>query len=69
YHPSEGKVFNLNGTAAFIWSVCDGDRTLDEMVEIIHEEAPDQSRSVIENDVLDFAEDLLEEGLIENSGD
>lgn len=69
YHPEHGKIFTLNGTAAFIWSVCNGTRKLKEVADILHDEAPDQPRDNIERDVLEFADNLSDEGLLEAGGD
>ena len=33
YEPEAGSTFVLNPTASFIWSLCDGDRTLEEVAE------------------------------------
>lgn len=31
YDPKRDRVHNLNSTAAFIWQLCDGSRTVDEV--------------------------------------
>ena len=33
YEPNAGATYVLNPTAAFIWSLCDGDRTAQEVAE------------------------------------
>lgn len=64
YDPGNQKTYNFNGTGAFVWSLCDGSHSLEEMVEGIHEAAPGTDRETIEQDVADFVRELEEDGLI-----
>lgn len=64
-HPDRQKVYNFNGTAAFIWSLSTGDYTLDEIVEEIHSVDPTVPRDEIEEDVIEFVEDLRDKNLIQ----
>lgn len=63
-HPDRRKVYNFNGTAAFIWSLSTGDFTLDQIVDEIHNADPTVPRDEIEEDVLDFVNELREKDLV-----
>lgn len=65
YQPEEGEVRNLNGTGAFIWSLCNGSRTLGFIADQLIEEAPEADPEQIRQDVLAFARELVDEGLLE----
>lgn len=64
YDPESEKTYNFNGTGAFVWSLCDGDHTLETMVRGIDNVADGTERETIERDVLDFVEELVEDGLL-----
>ncbi|MFB6346090.1 MAG: PqqD family protein [bacterium] len=63
--PDRQKIYNFNGTAAFIWSLSDGSMTLNEIVDEIHRSDPTVPRTEIEDDVLDFVSELQEKELLE----
>lgn len=64
-HPDRQKVYNFNGTAAFIWSLSNGDYTLSDIVDEIHTVDPTVPREEIAEDVLEFVEDLQDKNLIQ----
>lgn len=58
---SEVKVLNLVGSR--IWDLCDGNRTICKIVDIIYNEF-EGKRSNIERDVLNFVDDLEKRGML-----
>jgi coenzyme PQQ biosynthesis protein PqqD len=41
YHPDLAKVVRLNDTAALVWRLCDGVRTVEEIVATLREAYPE----------------------------
>lgn len=68
-HPDRQKVYNFNGTAAFIWSLSTGDFTLDEIVDEIQQTDPTVPRSEVEEDVRRFVKELHKKELIKLESD
>lgn len=64
YHPETGELHNLNGTAAFIWSLCDGTWSLGDLAREIHREATGQDLDRVEDDVLSAAREMADKGLL-----
>lgn len=58
------EVTMLNFEAAFIWSLIDGVRELDDIVDIVHKKFPDTTTSQIKQDVLKIGEKLAAKGFI-----
>jgi Coenzyme PQQ synthesis protein D (PqqD) len=54
----------LNPVGAVIWSLCDGDHTLDEIAALIGERFPDLPLEQIAADVRDLIEQLSEAAVI-----
>lgn len=46
YDPASDHVHYLSDTAAVIWQLCDGRRTVDEIVELLREAYPDSSDKI-----------------------
>lgn len=65
YDPDRGKVVNLNGTGAFVWSLSNGDHTLGEIVDEIERSAPDTDRDRIRSDTESFLQSMIDEGILE----
>jgi hypothetical protein len=57
YHSAQTKALYLNPSAATIWGLCNGQRTLKEIVDLIAESYPD-SRPTVAEDVLMTLESL-----------
>jgi Coenzyme PQQ synthesis protein D (PqqD) len=43
YHPRQTRVVYLNQTAALVWGLCDGNRSVGEIIRVIEESYPDTS--------------------------
>ena len=62
-NPDDGKYYTLNEVGSRAWELCDGDRTIEEMVTVLHEEF-EAPLSVIQADVLELLNDLGRERLV-----
>jgi predicted DNA-binding protein (MmcQ/YjbR family) len=59
YHPEQTKAIYLNPSAAVIWSLCDGRRRAQEIIDLIAESYPDSKPNLTE-EVLATLEELYE---------
>lgn len=64
YHPTLTTAVYLNDTGALIWELCDGDRTVSDIIEAIGRQYP-ESRTQIETDVTTLICQLTERGIAE----
>jgi hypothetical protein len=46
YHPRGDRILQFNQTAAIIWQLCDGSRTVQEISRLLSEAYPDQAAQV-----------------------
>jgi len=46
FHPERGTVLYCNETAALIWQLCDGQRTVEEIVALLVEAYPEAADSI-----------------------
>jgi hypothetical protein len=51
FHPASSKILHSNPSGALIWQLCDGQRTVTEIVALIQEAYPDAGPGEIEADV------------------
>ncbi len=65
-YPERGLA--LNATAASILKLCDGELTVDGMVEKLQVEYVDRSAVELRRDVLEFLEEMARRGLVQVSG-
>ncbi len=63
YHPAQTKAVYLNPSAAVIWSLCDGQRRVGEIVELISESYPEAKPSAVD-DVLATLQHLSAERVL-----
>ena len=64
YRDDEETSFYLNGTAALVWRLCDGQRTGAEIEDLLVAAYPDET--AVATDLHVALEELLERGLIES---
>jgi Coenzyme PQQ synthesis protein D (PqqD) len=62
-NPKNGEYYTLEPVGARVWQLCDGKRTLSEIAAIISQEY-EQSPEVIESDILELAQELIDEELV-----
>jgi coenzyme PQQ biosynthesis protein PqqD len=61
--PADGNYFALDDVSGRIWDLCDGNRTVAQVVETLCAEY-DAPRETVEADVLEFLGEMLTEGLV-----
>ena len=66
-HTGSGDLFDLNVTAAFVWTTCER-RSIQDLVEALREEYPDVSREILEADCRDLIASFEENDLLEDTG-
>lgn len=59
YHPTLTTAVYLNETGALIWELCDGKRTISNIIEVLSEHYP-ESAVQIETDVRNLIAQLIE---------
>ena len=64
YHPTLTTAVYLNETGALIWELCDGERTISDIIEILSQQYP-ESGAQIETDVKDLIAQLIEHNIAE----
>ena len=62
--PETGELKILNETGAFIFKLCDGKHTEDDIVEMVAREFEVDNREKVRGDVRDFLEELKEKNLV-----
>lgn len=61
-----GEYYSLNDVGHRVWQLCDGSRSVDDLVSIICQEFEAPSEAV-KADVLELLADLVAEGLLEKT--
>ncbi len=64
YSPSSTRSVFMNSTASVIWRLCDGEQTVDQIIDLLSEAFPEASES-IKQDVTDSINLFIENGAIE----
>jgi hypothetical protein len=64
YHPAETKIMYCNETAALIWQLCDGQRSVQEIVALLSDAYPQAAESIA-TDVQVALGHFFEHGAIE----
>jgi hypothetical protein len=67
YHPSQTRILYLNQSASLVWSLCDGQRTTDEIISLLSEAYP-EAADEIATDVQATLTLFLDNGSIELVG-
>ena len=63
YHPTKTTTVYMNETASIIWRLCDGDRTVADIVQLIKESYPEAGTGV-EEDVETTLNVFIEHGAV-----
>lgn len=64
FHPNNRVIFRSNGTGALIWELCDGERTITEIITLLRTNYP-QAASQIPQDVLNTLQTFAQHGAIQ----
>ena len=63
YHPASTRTVHLNDSASLIWNLCDGKRSIHDIVAALSEAYP-ESCDDIENDVKQTLNTLADQGVL-----
>jgi len=63
FNPKTTKVVYLNETASLIWQLCDGQRSVVELISLLADSFPEAEPS-IRNDVEETINQFMSEGVI-----
>ena len=63
YHPETTTTLHLNQPSLVVWNLCDGERSVAEIIGAIQEAFPDQTEQVAE-DVVDVVAQLSEKKVL-----
>jgi len=63
YHPTMASIFYCNPTASLIWQLCDGQRTIAEIITLLREAYPEASETLA-NDVCATLETFQSHGAL-----
>lgn len=58
YSPLHTKTIYLNFSAALVWDLCDGENTVDQIVEVLEQSFP-ESKQQIRTDVMHSIDELV----------
>jgi hypothetical protein len=64
FNPDTGQVILLNETALFIWGLCDGTRTLADIMAEVAENFDDVPEAQLNSDLMSFVEGLVKSGYL-----
>jgi len=64
YHPGNNKIYQLNGTTALIWQLCNGRRTVAEIVDLLADAYP-MASTVLVRETDTMIQQLATQGVIE----
>ncbi len=63
FNPSSREIFHSNNTGSLVWQMCDGQRTVNDIIQLLSIAYPDSGRQ-IERDVSDLLQELAQHGAI-----
>ena len=49
YHPAETQVMYCNQTASLIWQLCDGERTVQGIIDLLVEAYPEAAQDIAQD--------------------
>ena len=62
-HPTLSTIIYLNQTGALIWQLCDGSRSVDEIISLLGAAYPAERRQITQ-DVPSIIDELLSQGVL-----
>ncbi len=63
FHPTRTEIHHLNSTAAVVWQLCDGTRTIGDLILLLQETYP-EAKNEIPADVKTVLQDLKGKGCL-----
>jgi len=64
YHPNQTTIMYCNATASLVWQMCDGERTIGEMIELLSA-AYEQPEEIIKPDVISALDEFCRHGAVQ----
>jgi hypothetical protein len=64
YHPTETKIMYCNQTASLVWQLCNGERSGEEIADLLRNAYPDTAASIAD-DVAATLQQFADHGAIE----
>ena len=64
YYPGGTQIIQFNQTAAVVWQLCDGRRTVDEIIRLLQEAYPEAAVE-IDGDVQEVLNQCINNGCID----
>ncbi len=64
YHPGQTTIIYCNPTASLVWQLCDGTRTIGEMIDLLSA-AYEQPAEVVKADVFAVLEEFCRHGAVQ----
>jgi hypothetical protein len=64
FNPDTNQVQVLNSTGVFLWDLCDGTHTLEQLFQALDQEFDHIPAEQVEDDVMKFITGLKEEGFL-----
>ena len=59
YHPSLATSLYMNDSSAVVWELCDGKRRISDIVEILQEAYPENSRQIKDDVIMIIRNSLI----------
>ncbi|HEY9078014.1 MAG TPA: PqqD family protein [Anaerolineaceae bacterium] len=66
YDPAGEKILNFNQTATLIWQLCDGTRTVEDMIDLLQKAYP-EAADMINDDVQSTLQEFEVNGCIQEA--
>lgn len=63
YHPGTTTTLHLNQPSLLVWNLCDGERSVQDVITTLQEAFPDQNEQIAE-DVVDVITELREKKVL-----
>lgn len=63
FHPGRDEIVYCNETASLIWQLCDGERTVQELIDLLAAAYP-EAASTLAGDVVTALQQLVEHGAV-----
>ena len=63
YHVSSTRTLHLNSSAALVWQLCDGQRSVGDIIGMLQENFPDAGQE-LETDVIAAVNELTDGGVL-----
>ena len=63
FHPSETSILYCNATASLVWQLCDGQRTVQEIINLLKDAYP-EAEETLADDIKSSLDQFAQQGAI-----